>query len=74
MKLYNIYCIKCIMEFQIKVVRVNSFVIGIPHFFYYTIPHELTDLTDVDTELYFIEGATILLELFQCFVIVFLIR
>jgi len=33
MKLYDIYCIKCIMEFQIKVVRVNSFLIGIPHFF-----------------------------------------
>ena len=51
MNLYNIYCIKCIVEFQIKVVRVNSFVIGIPHFFYNTIPHELTDLTVLDTTL-----------------------
>ena len=39
------------MEFQIKVVRVNSFVIGIPPFFYNTIPHELADLTVLDTTL-----------------------
>ena len=55
------------MEFHIKVVRVNSFVIGI-------LQHELTDLTVLDTTLRHRRGDNTFDTVLMFLVVVFLIR